>query len=281
MSDNQQCTNRAEWWLTEGRGPDQYTVSCTEHLSVMVSDETSSIAPYGAEEEPCCYVVNRAETLSDQRIAEIQVKYRQRIAELEDQLDRTEKGVVRNAGRLSSERGYRWSHVANAVGCGKTTAKDLCFKHDLDPDELVGGLVSGRLTDERLAEIRASVTEDADRWDCVPSEELLALLDDVQEYRESSARQVEAQRVIQDYQAKRLADLESARDFWRESALESERLQAAREAYLAEMRREIRDLRSDFGDPSANETVDEALAIVDRYAISTKQLNEDVDQCSD
>lgn len=63
---------------------------------------------------------------------------RERIAELEAQLDRTERGVVRNAGRLSRERKYRWAHVADAVGCGKTTAKNLCAKHELDPDELVG-----------------------------------------------------------------------------------------------------------------------------------------------
>ena len=62
-----------------------------------------------------------------------------RLERVEAQLARTERGIVKNAGRLSPERGYRWSHVANAVGCGKTTAKDLCFKHDADPDELVGG----------------------------------------------------------------------------------------------------------------------------------------------
>jgi hypothetical protein len=56
-----------------------------------------------------------------------------------DELTRLRWGVAANAGRLSSERTWRWSHVRRATGLGSTRAQELCVAAGFDPDELVGG----------------------------------------------------------------------------------------------------------------------------------------------
>lgn len=53
-------------------------------------------------------------------------------------------GVVANAGRLSSSRGPRWSHVKDVTGFGSSSAKALCRSAGFDPDEDVGGEEAGR-----------------------------------------------------------------------------------------------------------------------------------------
>jgi hypothetical protein len=54
-------------------------------------------------------------------------------------LDKIVWGLVHNAGRcITSGRVERWAAVMEAVGCGSTQAHELCRRHGLDSDELVG-----------------------------------------------------------------------------------------------------------------------------------------------
>jgi hypothetical protein len=48
------------------------------------------------------------------------------------------RSAVRNAGRMSTHRKERWSHVVDALAVGSTFARELCVAAELDPDELVG-----------------------------------------------------------------------------------------------------------------------------------------------
>lgn len=45
--------------------------------------------------------------------------------------------AVRNAGRYSVEK-QRWVAVSHAFGVGSTSARELCRRFGLDPDETVG-----------------------------------------------------------------------------------------------------------------------------------------------
>ena len=47
-------------------------------------------------------------------------------------------GVVHNAHRRSRDRAPRWTHVIQAIGCGRTWAIDLCRRFGADPDEMLG-----------------------------------------------------------------------------------------------------------------------------------------------
>ncbi len=57
--------------------------------------------------------------------------------------DRVLWGVVANAGRLSTKRQYRWSHVMDATGQGSTASMALCRRFNFDPDTLIGGSADG------------------------------------------------------------------------------------------------------------------------------------------
>lgn len=53
-------------------------------------------------------------------------------------LHKVARGVVANAGRLSTKRKPRRSHVMDATGLGSTSALGLCLDYGFDPDEEVG-----------------------------------------------------------------------------------------------------------------------------------------------
>jgi len=50
------CPKLAEWEII-GKRPDDSTYSCTEHLSMMLSDETIEIVPHHNERDQCCFLM--------------------------------------------------------------------------------------------------------------------------------------------------------------------------------------------------------------------------------
>ena len=46
--------------------------------------------------------------------------------------------AVKNAGCFAHDVLPRWSHVANLLGLGSTSATALCRRFSLDPDEELG-----------------------------------------------------------------------------------------------------------------------------------------------
>jgi hypothetical protein len=77
------CKKRAEWIITHGPAPDDYTLSCTEHVGYLLTDaknhqvgrfykEDWSVSPEQAE---CCYIPQPDETtaLRNEVIAHFQI----------------------------------------------------------------------------------------------------------------------------------------------------------------------------------------------------------------
>lgn len=66
------------------------------------------------------------------------IEMARRAIDLESELAQLRRGVVANAGRLSSRKLPRWAHVRDAVGVGSTSAREMCRAAGFDPEELVG-----------------------------------------------------------------------------------------------------------------------------------------------
>lgn len=49
--------------------------------------------------------------------------------------------ATRSAGRGSRERKPRWAHVVNIFAVGRASARELCARAGVDPDETVGSYV--------------------------------------------------------------------------------------------------------------------------------------------
>ena len=58
-------------------------------------------------------------------------------------LEKLRRGVVANAGRLSNKPRPRFAYVMDAVGCGSTSAWELCRAAGFDPEEVIGHDDSG------------------------------------------------------------------------------------------------------------------------------------------
>jgi hypothetical protein len=77
-------------------------------------------------------------------------------------------GVVHNAGRLSPKKEYRWAVVRDLCGIGSASAKALCRRFGLDPDEVIGGGDETEESDHAEAERRGDAAEGADPRDANP-----------------------------------------------------------------------------------------------------------------
>lgn len=152
--------------------------------------------------------------------------------------------------------------------------------------------MSDRLSDERLAhKIRAIESDRVIRGPWLTRAETLSLLEEVREAREEKARCLGCQggSVTHTCSEGRIAELEAQNDASQQiiehrlqTMIEMREAIDAREAQLAEMRREIATLEIVEVGPSGyplHVYVDRPAlyALLDRHAIPTKQPNEDVD----
>lgn len=55
IGQKERCNNKAEWKLTES-DPLDYTFTCAEHLSLMISPQTSKIDDTKDDNERCCFI---------------------------------------------------------------------------------------------------------------------------------------------------------------------------------------------------------------------------------
>ncbi len=50
------CQSKAEWQIIHGPSPDDYTMSCTDHVGRMLTDARSHEIIPNAKDEPCCFI---------------------------------------------------------------------------------------------------------------------------------------------------------------------------------------------------------------------------------
>jgi len=84
-----------------------------------------------------CRRVNAREALVDKHVPALLAEVK-RLREAEAAYKRLRRGVVANAGRLSTKAAPRWAHVMEATGYGSTSAAELCVAAGFDPDEQCG-----------------------------------------------------------------------------------------------------------------------------------------------